>query len=261
MSIKIGVPSNTIYDRIFSRFDEIKDTFGLELKRLPESKLIDLFHLNQFDIALLSPIGYASNPSNADLRIIPSACLSTASATGLAEFSFKSGLTDLRTCAVDGSGDFLIETAKILLEERYSIAPNFVDSAPPVSRMLEQADSAIAWGKADSAAMSMDISELWFDSYEMPLPIAFWVVRNEEYPEQIVDIIKGLHERDIPIEESIYSEIDNSGEAELLGKLFWYWSQDIENALEETFQLLFCRQMIPVIPAIKILGRETELLK
>lgn len=261
MSIKIGVPTNRIYDKIFARFDEIKDVYGLELNRLPENKLINQFHLNQFDIALLSPIGYANNPNNADLRIIPSACLATASNTGLAEFSFKSGLTDLRTCAVEGNGDFLIETAKILLEERYSIAPNFIDAAPPVSGMLAKADSAIAWGKADSAAMSMDVSELWFDSYEMPLPIAFWVVRNEEYPEQIVEIIKGLHEKDIPLEESIYSASDETGEAEMLGKLFWYWSEDIENALEETLQLLFCRQMIPVIPAVKILGREQETFK
>lgn len=261
MSIKIGVPTNKIYDKIFARFDEIKDAYGLELKRLPESRLIKLFHLNQFDIALLSPIGYANNPTKTDLRIIPSACLATASATGLAEFSFNSGLTDVRTCAVEGNGDFLIETAKILLEERYSIAPNFVEATPPVSDMLGKADSAIAWGKADSAAMSMDVSELWFDSYEMPLPIAFWVVRNEEHPEEIVEIIKGLHEKDIPAEESIYSDFDDSGEAELLGKLFWYWSQDIENALEETFQLLFCRQLIPDIPAIKILGREEEKYK
>ena len=91
----------------------------------------------------------------------------------------------------------------------------------------------------------------------MPLPLAFWVCRAEEHPENIEQIINEIMSIDGKIEEHIHEEIINKKDYyEREGSILRKWNDEIEKSLEQCMQFLFFHQIFPAIPAVKVLGKE-----
>jgi predicted solute-binding protein len=258
MKIKIAVPDNQIYQDLYRKVDDIKDEYNIELIKAGEKETRELMLTNRADLALLSPLGYGLGVTAADYRIVPGRAMSVYGYTGMASIFFKEGAETLTKAASAAPDDFLLLLGKILLAENYSMNPEVKQVKATRDIMLRDNDCAIVWDSSSGKDKALDISEEWFFLYYMPLPLAFWVCREEEYPPEVLDIIRKLASPDlIPEEEVVDNEALEYGDR--VGAIIWEWSDTIENALDEILQLLYFHQMIPEIPGIKILGRDDDI--
>jgi predicted solute-binding protein len=221
---------------------------------LEENKCSELMLSNRVKAALLSPIGYGQAVVNADYRIIPGPALATYYFTGLSSILFKEGVNKINAVSTKYPESFIVKIGLQLLKENYQMNPEVIKEDKPLSDSI--ADASIILGKAPSGK-GLDISEEWYMFSDLSLPLAFWVCRSEEYPENIIDIIKELSDKSAEQEEIISEYQDQPpSEENRTGKLIRHWNDEFESGLEYTLKFLFYLQHIPEIPAIKVLGRD-----
>ena len=114
----------------------------------------------------------------------------------------------------------------------------------------------------------MDISEEWDMAFSYPLPLVLWVCRNEyvldagsETLQRMEEVLRSTRlcaDENLEAREARYEQ-QSIGDADLRdGIIQWIWSDDILEALQQTLQLLFYRQLLSDIPEIKVLGRDEE---
>jgi hypothetical protein len=122
-----------------------------------------------------------------------------------------------------------------------------------IKAILSKYDAAIVSEPSSYYDMALDITEEWLDLYEQPLPISFWVCREDENKEGIYDLINKMickeHDSEIVI-------TDKSSNDERIGKISWNWNSDAEKALDNILDILYFRQLIPEISGIKLFGRD-----
>lgn len=253
MKKTIYVPDNFAVPELIANIEGECNARGIGLVRAPESICMDHMLQNRADMALLSPYAYGQGVKRADFRIIPSMAASLVGYTGKGSLYFRGGIQNINTIGANNSRDFLIRTGNILIAERYEIEVEPEQTDLKLPDIIEKYDCAILYGQ-DAGYFSMDISEDWFESYEIPLPLGFWVVRNEETPEEFPEItnlfaMDGLPEE---VETTLHDEEQaNYGERE--GRILTRWNSDVASALEQTLELLYYRRLLPEIPAVKIL--------
>ncbi len=253
MKTRIAIPSNPIYSKLVANAQSICRDKGYELLALPEGKCNEMMLENRVDAALVTPLGYASGPDVADFRILPGPVLFSSGYSQLTSLFFAEGLPAIRTIASAQPEDFIMKIGKILLAERFGIQAELFKSGGSKDELLKKFDSAMLWSASHHGDNSLDISEEWFVSYETPLPLAFWIVRNEEAPDGIESTVRAFAEDDLGPSNIIDERYDYRK-----GSLAWMWEDSMEEALLHTFHLLYYHQLVPEISAIKIFGRDEE---
>ncbi len=259
MKTRIAIPTDSIFSKFSGKKDEISQKFDLAVFELDESKCFELYLSNKVDAVLTSPLTYGLHIGKLDSVIIPVSAVSLLGYSEIASLIFKKELTTFNSIAVNDPGSYLFNVVKIILAERYDMFPKVVQAGKTESELLKTADSGFIMGTTKEGFNSLDIGEEWFDTFEMPLPIAFWVCRTEEHPENIEEIIKEWYEsigtKDIPILEKLPQGSDLLNRQ---GSISFKFNEEFEEALAQTFHFLFYHQLIPEIPEIKILGREEK---
>lgn len=257
INYKIAVPNNKIYKRLFSGTIPVTEDYTVQLIEVEEKSVFDLFMANKVDIALLDPLSYAKAALKTDVRIIIGPCISTFDYTGLATFFFKQGLQEIEKCGSDTATDYLMLISKILLSEKYGMELSLVQDKSGKDELLEKYNSALVWLESHGLDAGLDISEEWFDFYETPLPLAFWVCRmSEEYQiyEKIVNEISGLEGIiEEPVIEIGLEDIENPLRR---GRLVYQWDNELEEALAAILELLYFHQLTNEVSDVKILGRD-----
>lgn len=249
MTLKLAIPNNPIYNPLAE--NKLPETDAAHIIRDDEAKIAELMLKNRVDAALLTPISYGRAVADADYRIAPGYCLAASGFTKLASIYFKKGLKIIESGASPTPEDFIIKMGAIILSEKYDIHIDLQKSPEGVDKILEKRDAAIVWGESAFNDPALDVGEEWFANYETPLPLAFWVCRNEEAPENLYETLNMLANTQIRNDVHIFDE-----ETGRSGKLIWTWSDEIEAALDQVFHILYYRQELDEIPKIKILGRE-----
>lgn len=257
MSIRIGIPNLDIYEPIIARFNEFKEKYDLQLFRDEDSRIADLFAMKKLDLVFLTPIGYGKGLGIADYRIIPHTCLAFENYTASISLFFNQNANRFKTLAAKSENDYITIAARIILAERYDTFPEVIEVKDGLENMLKTCDTAAVWHGSAGNDLALDISEQWFDTYEFPLPIGFWVCRAEDYPENIIEIVSSIAELDLNAEQAI-TEIHTLPDSDFYreGIIHYRWSDDIEQALFDTIQILFVLQIFNDVPAIKLLGRD-----
>jgi len=257
MSIKIGIPNREIYNPLIERFEQIKAEYNLNLFRDSDERIAELFSQKKLDVALLNPIGYANGIGIADYRIIQQTCIAYENYTGELSIFFNRSANQFKSLAAVDEHDYLTVVARIILAERYDSFPEIKEVKSGLDAMLESCDTAVVWQGSTGNDYALDISENWFDTYEFPLPIGFWVCRADDYPQNINEIIAKLVNPELPDEFPIMEHFHVAeSEYEREGVVHYRWSEDIETSLNETMQLLFVLQVLDAIPEIKLLPKE-----
>lgn len=258
--IKIAVPDNRLYSNLYSRWQQVGDLYKLDVRTLTESKVSNLMLSNQVDLALLNPQSYGIAVNRADYRIIPGPALSTQDYTGILSLFFKKGLHTISKCGISDNDDFFSEIAKILLAENFNIYPDYIISNAfneEESNIPFGCDSAIVWKESTAAENALDISEEWYQNYEIPLPLLFWVCRAETLHTNLDDLIRSISNDELLREENVYdATVDNEKTGRRYGKLIWHWNEEIEYALSQVLELLYYHQLLPEIADVKIMGRD-----
>ena len=90
----------------------------------------------------------------------------------------------IRTVALDASSRSTVTMARIVLADRYGLAPNYIDHAPDLAGMLAVADAAVLIGDIGITAggeslLDLDLGDEWYALTGLPFYFAGWVARDQ----------------------------------------------------------------------------------
>ncbi len=241
---------------------------NLQIRRVSEDECARLLLANMVEIALLSPLGYGRGVTNSDFRIIPSTACLLRGWTHTGSIIFAQHLGDVHGMASAHPTDYLMQCAAIILDEQYEITAAIESKVGDAKQLLETSEGVLCWQKDEGDLRGLDISEEWDMAFAMPLPMAMWVCRAEylldagsAQPEReafLLQLTRSFAAEQLPdMEQCLEAEAIADTDARE-GLIEWKWSEDFEQALDQTLQLLFQRTLLPQIPAIKVVGREQE---
>ncbi len=246
--MKIAIPQNSIFNLILKNVDEVCKSNNIELIKATPERVGDLFRKRLVDVALLSPLDYFRGMGKGDYRIIPGACLAVQGYSGLLSLNFKPNLRTINNSSVDFENEYLLAVTRILLAERYDMIIDFIKDSANLEEALAKYDAALLL-KSPSEG-SIDITEDWFLSYDLPLPLAYWAGFNEEFDIKINDYIKlfvGTDEAD-KVLDIVYSDT----EEERNGKYLIEWNDIHKEALERTADLFYYHTLVSEIADINV---------
>jgi predicted solute-binding protein len=262
-SITIAIPDNDFYLPLLQNCDDIALQNNFTIIRTSEQRCAELLLLNRADIALISPLAYGAAVGQVDYRIIPATAVSAEGFTGIASIFFSPFLQTITTIAAPTPDDFITLAGRLVLTEKFDIHTSIISTSGSLDELLNKADAAIVWNNPTLPPSSLDITEEWLDAFDNPLPIAFWVCRPEELPDNITEIIRSFATKELPATQIIHDHDCDSPESHSNsygefreGSLFWQWSDKTEEWLDQTLDALFYHSYIPAIPAVKIFGRD-----
>jgi len=259
MNIKIAIPDNPIYSRFLTKKDEVCNKYDVSIFELDDSKCFELFLANKVDALLTNPLTFGLHVGKADMSIIPEGSISASGFSEIGSIIFRKDLKTFNTLSTTDKESYLFHTAMILLSEKYDMEPEVIVSEGSGAEMLESSDAAFILEKSSANNNSLDLGEEWYDTFEMPLVLGFWVCKTEEQLENLGEVIKELCDFDGKNEIDIVEEIGSDGETpKRQGKISYEFNKEFEDALAQTFHFLFYHQLIPEIPDIKILGKEEK---
>jgi len=255
--MKIAIPQNSIYNLILKNVDEVCKSNNIELIKVIPERTGDLFRKRLVDVALLSPLDYFRGSGKGDYRIIPGACLAVNGYSGLLSLNFKPNLRTINKSSVNFDNEYLLSITRIILAERYDMFIEFIRDNAELEEAFTKYDAALLLNHSSEG--SIDITEDWYLSYDIPLPLAYWVGFNEEFDEEINDYIKLF----AGIEDSAkeLAIIKSHTEEERNGKYLIEWNDIHKEALERTADLFYYHNLVSEIADINVaeLNLETKI--
>jgi chorismate dehydratase len=142
------------------------------------SRLADQLAAGELDVALIPSIEFFQNP---DYRIVSDACIGCRGPVRSVKLLSRVPLESIRTLALDEGSRTSVALIRILLQERFGLAPRLVpfpiDAAPESIR----ADALLMIGDramhppAGQFAAEWDLGDVWCRWSELPFVFAMWV--------------------------------------------------------------------------------------
>ncbi|MBS1561898.1 MAG: hypothetical protein JSS89_09855 [Bacteroidetes bacterium] len=257
MSMKLAVPTNPLYTPLVANAQRVCDDRGWTLIRASEDECASLMLRNMVDAALLTPYGYGVAVSKVDYRIVPAPMMMAHDYTNIAGVWFREHCHDVRTIASSAPRDFMMMIGSIVLSEKFEIVADLQHTSLPFAEAITSIDALVEWAR-DTVAPTLDITEEWSDLVETPLPLAFWVTRmDNEDIDAVQDAFVSMADASASQEREITEVVPTEGDHfPREGRISFRWSDDVEEALFATLQILFFHQHFPELPAVKILGRD-----
>ena len=256
MPIRIAVPNDDVYTPLIENAEKYATELGVQIFKVPEKQCFELLKEQKVDVAFVSPLSYCSGVSIGDFRIIPATMLAIEGYSGAMNLLFKENLVKFKKVCYPNNHDFAILMTQILLEERYGIECDNV--VHPENQLPKDCDAIFTYEPVEPEQITLDVTEDWFDTFAIPMPLGLWVCRNEEAPDNIVEILIKLKADDLLPEELISGEGENVYDRH--GRVIWRWDDSMREALEQIFELLYMRNLVSEISAVKLFGEEVDLL-
>ncbi len=146
---------------------------------VPSACAADL-QAGRVDVGLIPSIEYAR--SSEPYEIAPGMAIATGGEVLTVRLYYRENLDSLRSVALDTSSRTSIALLRILLHERYGLAPTWIEAKPNLAAMLEVADAALLIGdpvfsQLDSEVPSIDLGREWVEHTGLPFVFAFWAGR------------------------------------------------------------------------------------
>jgi chorismate dehydratase len=125
----------------------------------------------------------------------------------------------IQRLAVDSSSRTSVELARVLLERRYQVRPEFIPHPPDLDAMLRLADASLVIGdpalRIDPANLPYEVHDLgaeWVETAGLPMVFAVWAGRKEAITPEVIEAFQQScrygRER---IEEIVASEAPRRG--------------------------------------------------
>jgi chorismate dehydratase len=152
------------------------------------------------------------------------------------------GLSDLdgRRVALGSTSRTGVLLARMLLESRYGVKPEYFRCPPDLTEMLLEADAGVLIGdtalraRFDAPAKGLlvtDLGEAWRDWTGLPMVFAVWAVRRE-FAVAHPGLVKDVHEAFLASRALCLSELDEAARAAAR------WEPFSEQTLAEYFRAL-----------------------
>jgi chorismate dehydratase len=155
------------------------------------AKCADQLSKGEADIGVIPSIEYQRIP---DLQIIPDISIASMGKVRSILMIKPRGKETIRSLALDTSSRTSVALAKILLQSKMGIRPEYVSCPPDLAQMLERCDAALLIGdpalKVNLADFdTTDLAEAWVEWQQKPFVCAFWACRKEaSLPSDLNDI-------------------------------------------------------------------------
>jgi len=243
----IAIPTTSLAEPLIEHLEVLAVTANHRVIRTTEMECMRLLLANSADLALVTPMGYGMGVGRADYRIVPHGAVMLHDYTNAAAISFGEHGRALATCTSNAPEDFLPTVGVVLMAEKFDL-----DLAV---RKGEGGDCHVDYPAADRLSV-MDVSEEYSDMLEAPLPVYVWACRAEADEDAMVALVQALGsvaQRDVDVVEQVPPEGDHFPRE---GRITYGWTDESEEALATVMELLFYHQLLPEIPAVKILGRD-----
>lgn len=252
----IAIPDNPVYAPLVANIGAVAASHGFDIRRMPEADCADALLRNSAELALVSPLGYGQAVGKADYRIVPGPVALHRGLTYTASIYMRENAAELQSCVSPHARDFVTQLGAMILNEKFGLPMSLTAVAPaPVGELLKASDVVIDWGFDAQQKVVLDVSDEWFDLTSLPLPLALWVCRPDDMPEDLADMVAAAMAADAHT-ETVVEQTYHSANAEREGAILWQWDDDVEPALYKLFEIMFFLQRIPEIPAIKLWGRD-----
>ena len=145
------------------------------------------------ELSLIPAVEYARTKET--WNIIPGICINCSGSVLNVQLFFKKGLKDLKKIAVDNQAPSAAILLKILMREKYTMSPDYLEMTADLEHMLDQADAAlIAGDKAleyyQQHQSRLDLNDEWVDLTGLPFIYSFWAGREFTITPEEVRLIR-----------------------------------------------------------------------
>jgi len=135
----------------------------------------------EIEVGIIASHDYALKKES--WKIVPNLCISSPQKIKNVQLFFKKGINNIRKVAVDKSAASEKNLLKILMREKFSMSPEYIDMEPDLDKMLLKADAALIVG--DPALdyyranhNRLDLNDEWVDLTGLPCVYAVWAGRE-----------------------------------------------------------------------------------
>jgi hypothetical protein len=257
MKCTIALPLHPLFAPFRENADRVCRERGIRLLQGNEHECGEWLKRHTAECALITPLDYARIALTTDVRIIPAPALLLEGLTYSASIYLKPASEEITSCVSPNPNDFLMRMGLAMLSEKFDIPLTLQPaSTQTVGEAFRTADAVIDYGFDAARDVVLDVSDEWTDYFEAPMPLAFWVCRPEEVPDDIVEIINAFSNPEALEERIIIEEEQHGANAGRSGKITMAWNDDVEEVIERTIELLFYLQYVPAIAATKVWQRD-----
>lgn len=246
--MKIAIPDHPLYAPLVAHADRVCADRGWQLVRAPIEQCGAMLFTHAVDAALVSPMGYGRGVTKVDYRIVGGPALMLHDFTNVAGISFAPTMSALRTAVSHTPAECLVTLGMLILSEKLDV----ILTMHPAGQA--EADCMIDLAGVGSA-FAMDVSEEWADLTDAPLPAALWVCRIEADQDAVAGAVAAMADAttETPVSEMLAPTSDHVPRQ---GRITYRWTDETEDALAAVLDMLYFHQLLPEIPAVKLLGRD-----
>lgn len=249
MSKRLGIIRHQYAQPLFNclhRFGSESSANYELVQDIPAQLIVKLLQ-DELDGVFISPIDYAKHYSQ--LRIVPNVCTASNGESGAIELHFHEDLKNLSTIAINPESSSEIVLARLLLEEKYDLSPQFVPMFDSVQTGLQKADAVLLVGNDCEQwkvhTNKLDLADEWFDLTELPYVHGFWALKDGALQKDDI-----LRLQDVKIEDIHF---DNE-------KMDFAFSYDFNDAaiqgLTEYYKMAYYYGVLKDIPNLNFLSYE-----
>jgi chorismate dehydratase len=162
---------------------------GVELRTSVPSLLLDLLLAREVDAALCSSIDYQRSPE--PLIVLPAGLLGCEGSTLTVRLSSREPVEHVREVYCDTDSHTSVALLRILLAERYGIAPRLIDydareqvaegrpvESPPAVLLIGDKVVTDSPGR-DAYPHQVDLGQAWSEATGLPFVFALWMARRD----------------------------------------------------------------------------------
>lgn len=241
----VAIPTTALAQPLVASIDAVAERLNWKIVRASESECSRMLLANTADVALLTPLGYGEGVGKVDYRIIPGPSVMLHDFTNVVGVTFTEGALDIQTAASAAPTDWLVRMGALLLAEKFEIRVTMTEA--PADCTIDYVGASVA---------TIDVSEEYGDITDGPLPAYIWVARMDADLDALTDAIQASADpaiADRAVIEQLSAEADHFPRE---GRITFRWTNETEDALDAALNLLFFHQVLPEIPAVKLLGRD-----
>jgi len=196
-----------------------------------------LLHAGEIDLGLVPVIEMLRGPVAYDL--VPGLAIGCEGAVNSVALFTRVPVTHVRRLALDVSSRSSVGLVRVLCRHHWGIAPEYVDSAPDLASMLDNADAALMIGDPaldapwqSLGATKIDLGEAWQVFTGLPFVFAAWVARPGVVTPELVELLHAARRAGQAAVASL-AEAQAAGDAARAIRFARYLRQNIRYDLDE----------------------------
>jgi chorismate dehydratase len=175
----------------------------LELFKDTPDRLSEALVAGDLDIGPISLVEYLRHAD--DLVVVPDIAVGSDGPVLSVVLSHQVPLTEIRTVALGSTSRTSVLLARMLLEERWGVRPDYVTMPPELPAMLREADAAVTIGDVALRAYYeferggpqrmpavLDLGAAWREWTGLPMVFAIWAARRS-FAQAHPGLVKEVH--------------------------------------------------------------------